>query len=135
MTSTLVTGFKIVCSTVGGFIGSIFGELDGVLYALLIFLVIDYITGVMAAVVEKKLSSSIGFKGIFKKIVLVFLVSVAHIIDTNILKYGGVIRTTVIFFYLSNEGLSILENAVRIGLPIPEKLKELLKHIKDGGSH
>ena len=105
--------------------------MDGVLYALFIFLIIDYVTGVFAAIVEKNLSSGLGFKGIFKKIAILFLVSVGHLIDTEIIKQGGAIRTMVIFFYLSNEGLSILENAVRIGLPIPEKLRAILKQFNE----
>ncbi|MCW1081252.1 phage holin family protein, partial [Streptococcus anginosus] len=112
-------------------IGSIFGEVDGFFFALMIFIAIDYITGLMAAAVEKRLASNIGFKGIFKKIAILFLVSVGHLIDTEIIKQGGAIRTMVIFFYLSNEGLSILENAVRIGLPIPEKLQALLKQFNE----
>ncbi|HFE2148713.1 TPA: holin family protein [Streptococcus agalactiae] len=118
---------KVLFSAIGGLIGSIFGEVDGFLFALMVFISIDYITGLMAAAVEKRLASNIGFKGIFKKIAILFLVSVGHLIDTEIIKQGGAIRTMVIFFYLSNEGLSILENAVRIGLPIPEKLQALLK--------
>ncbi|HGC8648153.1 TPA: holin family protein, partial [Streptococcus agalactiae] len=117
---------KVLFSAIGGLIGSIFGEVDGFFFALMIFIAIDYITGLMAAAVEKRLASNIGFKGIFKKIAILFLVSVGHLIDTEIIKQGGAIRTMVIFFYLSNEGLSILENAVRIGLPIPEKLQALL---------
>lgn len=124
---------KVLFSTIGGILGAIFGDVDGMLYALLIFIVMDYLTGIMAAIIQKELSSQIGFKGIFKKVVLLFLVAIAHTIDTHVLKYGGAIRATVIFFYLSNEGLSIIENAVRIGLPIPEKLKELLARLKDGG--
>ncbi|RGY87154.1 holin [Streptococcus anginosus] len=116
---------KVLFSAIGGLIGSIFGEVDGFFFALMIFIAIDYITGLMAAAVEKRLASNIGFKGIFKKIAILFLVSVGHLIDTEIIKQGGAIRTMVIFFYLSNEGLSILENAVRIGLPIPEKLQAL----------
>lgn len=122
---------KVLFSAIGGLIGSIFGEVDGVLYALFIFLIIDYVTGIFAAVVEKQLSSSIGFRGIFKKIAILFLVSLGHMIDTAIIKQGGTIRTMVIFFYLSNEGLSILENTVRIGLPIPEKLQAILKQINE----
>lgn len=123
----LLTLNKILFSMIGGLIGSLFGELDGILYALLVFIIIDYLTGIFAAVVEKQLSSSIGFRGIFKKIAILFLVSLGHMIDTAIIKQGGTIRTMVIFFYLSNEGLSILENTVRIGLPIPEKLQAILK--------
>ncbi|HEO3766889.1 MULTISPECIES: phage holin family protein [Streptococcus] len=122
---------KVLFSAIGGFIGSIFGEVDGFFFALMIFIAIDYITGLMAAAVEKRLASNIGFKGIFKKIAILFLVSVGHLIDTEIIKQGGAIRTMVIFFYLSNEGLSILENAVRIGLPIPEKLQALLKQFNE----
>ncbi|HFI0960364.1 holin family protein [Streptococcus pluranimalium] len=127
----LLTLNKILFSMIGGLIGSLFGELDGILYALLVFVIIDYLTGIFAAVVEKQLSSSIGFRGIFKKIAILFLVSLGHLIDTAIIKQGGTIRTMVIFFYLSNEGLSILENTVRIGLPIPEKLQAILKQINE----
>lgn len=122
---------KVLFSAIGGLIGSIFGEVDGFFFALMIFIAIDYITGLMAAAVEKRLASNIGFKGIFKKTAILFLVSVGHLIDTEIIKQGGAIRTMVIFFYLSNEGLSILENAVRIGLPIPEKLQALLKQFNE----
>ncbi|HGD5920413.1 TPA: holin family protein [Streptococcus agalactiae] len=122
---------KVLFSAIGGLIGSIFGEVDGFFFALMIFIAIDYITGLMAAAVEKRLASNVGFKGIFKKIAILFLVSVGHLIDTEIIKQGGAIRTMVIFFYLSNEGLSILENAVRIGLPIPEKLQALLKQFNE----
>lgn len=122
---------KVLFSAIGVLIGSIFGEVDGFFFALMIFIAIDYITGLMAAAVEKRLASNIGFKGIFKKIAILFLVSVGHLIDTEIIKQGGAIRTMVIFFYLSNEGLSILENAVRIGLPIPEKLQALLKQFNE----
>ncbi|HFU4472817.1 TPA: holin family protein [Streptococcus suis] len=127
----LLTLNKILFSMIGGLIGSLFGELDGILYALLVFVIIDYLTGIFAAVVEKQLSSSIDFRGIFKKIAILFLVSLGHLIDTAIIKQGGTIRTMVIFFYLSNEGLSILENTVRIGLPIPEKLQAILKQINE----
>ncbi|HEM4106529.1 TPA: phage holin family protein [Streptococcus suis] len=127
----LLTLNKILFSMIGGLIGSLFGELDGILYALLVFIIIDYLTGIFAAIVEKQLSSSIGFRGIFKKIAIIFLVSLGHLIDTTIIKQGGTIRTMVIFFYLSNEGLSILENTVRIGLPIPEKLQAILKQINE----
>ncbi|MGP6382946.1 phage holin family protein [Streptococcus dysgalactiae subsp. equisimilis] len=127
----LLTLNKFLFSMIGGLIGSLFGELDGILYALLVFIIIDYLTGIFAAVVEKQLSSSIGFRGIFKKIAILFLVSLGHLIDTAIIKQGGTIRTMVIFFYLSNEGLSILENTVRIGLPISEKLQAILKQINE----
>lgn len=115
----------------GGFFGWFVGGLDGVLYALIVFVVVDYATGLMAAGLEKKLSSSVGFRGIFKKVVIFCLVAVGHMIDAHVIGNGSVLRTAVIFFYLSNEGISILENAGRIGLPIPEKLKSVLEQLKE----
>ena len=103
--------------------------MDGFMYALIVFVVIDYITGVMCAVLDKRLSSEIGARGIFKKVLIFALVGVGHIIDTYLIGTGGTLRMAVIFFYLSNEGISILENASTIGLPIPEKLKKVLKQI------
>ncbi|HEL1838369.1 TPA: phage holin family protein [Streptococcus suis] len=129
----LVTINKVLFTTIGGLVGSLFGELDGILYALLIFIIIDYMTGLFAAILEKNLSSAVGFRGIFKKVVILFLVALGHLIDTKIIHHGGAVRTMVIFFYLSNEGVSIIENAVRIGLPIPEKLQSILHQIHDKG--
>ena len=120
-------------TALGGFIGWFLGGIDGFLYALVAFVVLDYITGVMRAVLEKRLSSEIGAKGIFKKILIFSLVGIGHIIDSKIIGDGSVIRTAVIFFYLSNEGVSILENASMIGLPIPEKLKDILMQLKEKG--
>ncbi len=127
----LLTANKVLFSAIGGIIGSIFGELDGFLYALLVFMVIDYLTGIMAAIVEKNLSSSIGKKGIFKKVMIIFLVAMAHMIDLHVVKQGGAVRTAVIFFYFSNEGLSILENATRLGLPIPARIRNVLRQLQE----
>lgn len=113
----------------GGFIGWFLGGMDGLLYALIAFVVIDYVTGVMCAIVDKKLSSNTGFKGIFRKVLIFIMVGVGHIIDSQILGNGSALRTAIIFFYLSNEGLSMLENAGHLGLPIPEKLKEVLAQL------
>ena len=115
----------------GGGLGYFLGGWDGFLYALLAFVVIDYITGLMCAVLDKKLSSEVGFKGIFRKIIIFCLVGVAHIVDANIIGTGSGLRTAIIFFYLSNEGLSILENTVYLGLPVPEKLKTILAQLQD----
>ena len=101
------------------------------LYALIAFVVVDYITGVMCAVVDKKLSSEVGFKGIFKKILIFLLVGIANLLDVNIIGNGSVLRTAAIFFYLSNEGVSLLENATHLGLPVPEKLKNVLQQLHD----
>jgi toxin secretion/phage lysis holin len=124
---------QVTFATIGGWLGWIMGGYDGFLYALVVFVVIDYVTGVMCAILEKKLSSDVGGKGIFKKVVIFSLVTIGHIIDTRIMGEGGIVRTAVIFFYLSNEGISILENASRIGLPVPGKLKDILEQINEGG--
>lgn len=118
-------------AAIGGALGWFVGGLDGFLYALIAFVVIDYLTGLLAAGVQKKLSSEVGFKGIAKKIAIFLLVGIANIIDVDVIQNGTALRTAVIFFYLSNEGLSILENAGNIGLPIPEKLKTMLSQLKD----
>ena len=94
-------------------------------------MVVDYITGIMCAVVDKKLSSSVGFRGIFKKVLIFALVGVANILDVNVIGTGSVLRTAIIFFYISNEGVSLLENAGHLGLPIPVKLKEVLEQLHD----
>lgn len=120
---------QVVFATVGGWLGYVLGGLDGFLYALLAFVVIDYITGLMCAVLDKKLSSEVGFREIFKKVLIFSLVAVGHIVDQNVIGDGSVIRTAVIFFYLSNEGISILENTVHIGLPVPQKLKDVLEQL------
>ena len=122
--------FQTILTAIGGFLGWFFGGLDGFLYALLAFVCIDYLTGVMVAIANKTVSSEVGFKGIFKKVLIFILVGVANIIDVNVLQSGSAIRTAVIFFYLSNEGFSILENAAALGLPIPNKLKDILEQIR-----
>lgn len=122
---------QLVFAAVGGWLGYYLGGFDGLLYALIAFVVCDYVTGVMCAVADKKLSSEVGFKGIAKKIVIFILVAVANIIDVNVITQGAVLRTAVIFFYLSNEGLSIIENAVHLGLLVPEKLKAVLAQLHD----
>ncbi|MBV1757998.1 MAG: phage holin family protein [Dethiosulfatibacter sp.] len=122
---------QAVIAGVGGGFGYFIGGLDGFLFALLAFVVIDYITGLMCAVLDKKLSSEVGFRGIFKKVLIFSLVAIGHIIDQNVIGEGSVIRTAVIFFYLSNEGISILENAAHIGLPVPQKLKDVLEQLNN----
>ena len=121
---------QIIFAAIGGWIGWLLGGWDGFLYALVAFVVTDYLTGLMAAAVEKKLSSEVGFRGIFKKILIFMLVGIGSILDRQIIGDGSVLRTAVIFFYISNEGISIIENAGRIGLPIPQKLKDILEQLK-----
>lgn len=120
---------QVTFAAVGGWLGYFLGGWDGFLYALLTFVAIDYITGLMCAVLDKRLSSEVGFRGIFKKVLIFSLVAIGHIIDKNVIGDGSVIRTAVIFFYLSNEGISILENAVHVGLPVPQKLKDILEQL------
>lgn len=120
---------QAVFTAAGGWIGYFLGGNDGLIYVLLVFVIIDYITGIMCAVSDKKLSSSIGFKGICRKVLIFMLVGMAHLLDRYVLKTGSVLRTAVIFFYISNEGISLLENAGHLGLPIPEKLKEVLEQL------
>jgi len=122
---------QLLFTALGGYLGWFFGGFDGLMYALVAFVVMDYLTGVMLAVVQKRLSSQIGFKGLFKKVLIFFFVGMGSIIDLYILEKGGAVRTAVIFFYLSNEGLSILENAALLGLPIPGKLKGILLDLKE----
>ena len=123
--------FNGVFSAFGGAIGSVLGGFDGFLYALILFVVVDYITGVFVAIDKKTLSSATGFRGIAKKVIIFCLVAVANSIDLYVIGTGCVIRTAVIFFYLSNEGISILENTAALGLPVPKKLKKVLEQIKE----
>lgn len=124
-----ILNFKLIFTSIGGVLGIFLGGMDGLLYALIAFVVIDYITGIMCAVDKRELSSSIGFKGIARKIIIFSLVGVANILDVYILGHVGVLRAAVIFFYLSNEGISILENTSKLGLPIPEKLQNILQQL------
>ena len=122
---------QLIFSAVGGWLGYFLGGCDGLLYALIAFVVIDYITGVMCAIFNKQLSSEVGFKGIFRKVLIFLLVGIANIIDVQVIGTGAVLRTAVIFFYISNEGVSLLENAGHLGLPIPEKIKTVLEQLHD----
>ena len=125
------SGIQIAFTAFGGFLGWFLGGVDGFLYALIAFTVIDYITGVMCAITDKNLSSAVGFKGICRKVLIFTMVGIGNIVDVYVLGEGGVLRTAVIFFYLSNEGVSILENSAHLGLPIPEKLKDVLEQLHD----
>ena len=129
------SGIQIAFTAFGGFLGWFLGGVDGFLYALIAFTVIDYITGVMCAITDKKLSSSVGFKGICRKVLIFTLVGIGNIVDVYVLGQGGVLRTAVIFFYLSNEGVSILENSAHLGLPIPAKLKDVLEQLHERGGN
>ena len=120
---------QVAITAIGGWIGWFLGGVDGMMIALIVLMVLDYISGVMCAIEDKKLSSAIGFKGICKKVLILMLVGVANIIDVHVVGTGAVLRGAVICFYLSNEGLSLLENAAYLGLPIPDKLREILAQL------
>ena len=122
---------QFVFSMIGGWLGYFLGGCDGLLYALIAFVVIDYITGVMCAINDKTLSSAVGFRGICRKVLIFLLVGIANILDVQVIGTGSVLRTAVIFFYISNEGVSLLENAGHLGLPIPQKVKEVLEQLHD----
>ncbi len=125
------TKLQVAITAIGGWLGYFVGGMDGLLTALLILMTIDYVTGIMCAIVDRQLSSAVGFKGICKKVLILMLVGVAHIVDMHVVGTGEALRSAVICFYLSNEGVSVLENAGRLGLPIPEKLKAILAQLHD----
>ena len=120
---------RAVIAAIGGWLGWFLGGCDGLLYALVIFVVIDYVTGVMCAAVDHKLSSEVGFKGICRKVLIFLLVGVGHVLDTHVVGTGSALRSAVICFYLSNEGISLLENASHLGLPVPDKLRDILAQL------
>ena len=126
-------GIQIAFTAFGGILGWFLGGFDGFLYALIAFTVIDYITGVMCAITDKSHSSAVGFRGICRKVLVFTLVGIGNIVDVYVLGQGGVLRTAIIFFYLSNEGVSIMENTAHLGLPIPAKLKEVLEQLHERG--
>ena len=120
---------QLIFAAVGGWLGYFLGGFDGLLYALLAFVVLDYVTGVMCAIADKTLSSNVGFKGICRKVLIFLLVGIANVLDVHVIGTGSVLRTAVIFFYISNEGVSLTENAAHLGLPVPEKLKAVLEQL------
>ena len=122
---------QVIIAGIGGWLGWFLGESDGLLYTLIAFVAVDYITGVMCAVADKKLSSQVGFKGICRKVLIFILIGIANALDIYVLDHAGVLRTAIIFFYISNEGLSLVENSVHLGLPVPDKLKDVLKQLHD----
>ena len=122
---------QIFITALGGFLGWYLGGNDGLLITLVVFVCIDYITGVMCAISDRTLSSAIGFRGISRKILIFALVGIGHIVDAQVIGTGSALRTAIICFYLSNEGVSILENAGHLGLPVPDKLKTVLEQLHD----
>lgn len=126
---------QVIFAAIGGWLGYFLGGCDGLLYALIAFVVVDYVTGIMCAISDRTLSSSVGFNGICRKVLIFTLVGIGNIIDVQVLGTPGILRTAVIFFYLSNEGVSIVENSAHLGLPVPEKLKEVLEQLHERGDN
>ena len=122
---------QFIFATIRNWLGWFLGGYDGLLFTLIVFVGINYITEVMCAIVDKKLSSEIKLKGIFKKILIFALVGIGNILDVQVIGNGSVFRTAVIFFYLSNVGISLLENASYLGLLIPEILRDVLQQLHD----
>ena len=120
---------QIFAAALGGWLGRFWGGMDGLMTALLVFVILDYVTGLMRAASDRKLSSAVGFKGICRKVLIFALVGVGHVLDARVVGTGSALRSAVICFYLSNEGLSVLENAAGLGLPVPEKLKSALSQL------
>lgn len=127
----IFNALSIAFATIGLWLGLFLGPFNGLLIALVCFIVADYITGVASAVINKKMSSAVGFRGILRKVLILCIVGVANLLDVYVLKSGEMLRAMVIFFYIANEGLSILENAGECGLPIPKKIKEILAQLRD----
>ena len=129
----LWTRIQTAVTALGGFLGYFLGGSDGLMIALVIFMALDYLTGVMVGIAEKQLSSAVGYRGLARKVCTILMVGVANVVDTQVIGSGSALRGAVICFYLSNEGLSLMENAARLGLPIPEKLRDILAQLHDRG--
>ena len=125
---------QLVFAAIGGWLGYFMGGCDGLLYALVAFVVIDYLTGIMCAISDHTLSSQVGFRGICRKVLIFLMVGIANIIDVQVLNTPGVLRTATVFFYLSNEGVSLLENAAHLGLPVPDVIKTVLEQLHERGN-
>lgn len=111
-------------------LGYFFGDFDGLFKTVIIFIVVDFITGVMSGIHLKQLSSAVGFRGIFKKVCIFILIGIANILDVHVLNEGGVLRATVMFFFIGNEGISILENMAELGVPIPKMVVSVLQQLR-----
>ncbi len=120
-----------IAGAVGAVLGFMYGEVNGLFWALIAFMALDYITGVIVAVINKRLSSEVGFKGLAKKFLILVFVAVGHIADTYILGGTPAAMSAVMLFYMANEGISIIENAAALGLPVPKKLTSIMEQIKN----
>lgn len=129
---------KLLIGYCGMIIGTFIGTTDVLLYTLIGFVAADYCSGVMNAIVAKNLNSHVAFKGLFRKVLIFLMVGIGNMLDRSLLGGTPTFRTAVIGFYITNEGLSLLENAAKLGLPVPKKIKDVLEQLKedsaDGGT-
>ena len=116
---------------IGAGIGFMYGEPNNMLYAVLALCTFDFLTGLMVACQRHKLSSKVGFHGFFKKMAIFIMISLAHLIDKYIIGAGNTFLTAAMLYYSANEGISIVENCEKLGLPVPKKLKKILQQVKD----
>ena len=123
--------FKKIMAGVCTILSFLFGDMEGLMVALIALIILDYISGVIAAAVEKRLSSEVGAKGIAKKIFMLLIVALANIVDINVIGDGHVLKTVTVVFYICNECISLIENAGRIGVPVPKKLLDVLEQLRD----
>lgn len=123
--------FKNIMAGICTILSFLFGDMEGMLIALIALIILDYISGVIAAAVEKRLSSEVGAKGIAKKIFMLLIVALANIVDINVIGDGHVLKTVTVVFYICNECISLVENAGRIGVPVPKKLLDVLEQLRD----
>lgn len=129
--ASILTWIKMAVGVACGIATALFGGMDAVFCVLLIFIALDYITGIIVAVCTKTVSSAVGFRGLMKKIVILVVIAVAHLVGQAM---GiGEVRSFIIGFYIANEGISILENAAKVGVPLPKKLLAVLEQLKQGG--
>ena len=123
--------FKNIMAGICTILSFLFGDMEGLMVALIALIILDYISGVIAAAVEKRLSSEVGAKGIAKKIFMLLIVALANIVDINVIGDGHVLKTVTVVFYICNECISLIENAGRIGVPVPKKLLDVLEQLRD----
>ena len=123
--------FKNIMAGICTVLSFLFGDIEGLMVALIALIILDYISGVIAAAVEKRLSSEVGAKGIAKKIFMLLIVALANIVDINVIGDGHVLKTVTVVFYICNECISLIENAGRIGVPVPKKLLDVLEQLRD----
>ena len=123
--------FKNIMAGLCTILSFLFGDIEGLMVALIALIILDYISGVIAAAVEKRLSSEVGAKGIAKKIFMLLIVALANIVDINVIGDGHVLKTVTVVFYICNECISLIENAGRIGVPVPKKLLDVLEQLRD----